>query len=39
MVAVELPPEVIAGFVAEARSYLPAIRKCLDSVHNTAKLD
>src|ERR687886_273351 len=39
MVAVELPPEVIAGFVAEARSYLPAIRQSLESVSNAAKLD
>ena len=29
MVAVELPPEIVAGFVAEARSYLPAIGESL----------
>src|SRR5881227_1998402 len=38
MVGVELPPEVIAGFVSEAHSYLPLMVESLAALHDEAKL-
>src|SRR5436190_6209050 len=38
MVGVELPPEVIAGFVSEARRYLPLMVESLAALQDEAKL-